>query len=46
MREVGGFWIYLEGRVNKIAVRFNAGNKRKRGIKDDPKVFGVSYWKD
>lgn len=30
----------------RSAVGFNAGNEQKKGIKDNSKVFGLSYWKN
>jgi len=36
----------LKVEPTRFAVRFNAGNERKTGIKDNPRVFGLTCWKD
>lgn len=35
----------LKVEPTRFALGFNAGHERKTGTKDDPKVFGPTYWK-
>ena len=35
----------LKGETAGLAAGLNIGGKQKRGVKDNPKVFGLNNWK-
>lgn len=40
------FQLYLEEGADRICRWPGCGCWRKRGVKDDPQIFGLSHWKD